>query len=62
MHLSLDHHDNALKYRASKARTATDPASTPWSADLFGATLVRVPSLSFCPLPIFLLNIFILFI
>ncbi|ETW76405.1 lignin expressed protein lep1 [Heterobasidion irregulare TC 32-1] len=43
VHLSFDHHDNVLKYRASKARTATDPASTPWSADLFGATLDYLP-------------------
>ena len=36
VHLSFDHHDNQLKYRVSRSSAALNPATTAWSAELFG--------------------------
>ncbi|THH14195.1 hypothetical protein EW146_g6107 [Bondarzewia mesenterica] len=43
IHLSFDHHDNALKYRVSISGASSDPASTTWSSDLFSPTLDYLP-------------------
>lgn len=41
LHLGWDQHDNDLNYRVSRTGVATKPLDVTWSADLFGATLVR---------------------
>lgn len=40
IHLSFDHHDVDLHYRASQAGVATNPETVEWSASLFNSTVV----------------------
>ncbi|KAI0051294.1 hypothetical protein FA95DRAFT_1534756 [Auriscalpium vulgare] len=45
IHLSFDHHDNALKYRVSTSGAALSPSKTTWSPQLFGEILDYLPGL-----------------
>ncbi|KAI1119055.1 hypothetical protein F5Y14DRAFT_119831 [Nemania sp. NC0429] len=50
IHLSYDHHCDALRYRHSRVGAATAPEATTWAAELFTPTLYgRLPGLSVTP-------------
>ncbi|KAI1419375.1 hypothetical protein F5Y12DRAFT_789130 [Xylaria sp. FL1777] len=46
IHLSYDHHCDALRYRHSQAGAATFPDETSWDAALFTRTLTALPGLA----------------